>query len=351
MFFRPKKLTSYQGSKSNLLPSITTIGELNISAPPSNQHHGLVVDLSIVTRAIAAIFKEEKSTFDDFCIAVLRNIKHQAELFHVIRIDIVADMYDPLSIKTPTRETRGTAGADSFTGLTSIPSDMNEFMKNSENKTLLNALIATHALQPQSWDWDHEVVVTDGKTIKSSRDGEKDIFTWIQATHEESDNRMLIHIIDMLECGITDIAVRATDTDVIIILLSFMMQFQNQNEDVRITVDFGNGDSRRMINLNKSYENFENNYATTFALPFFHTFTGCDSTSFFYGKSKTAIFNCWMKCPFKDDLESAFQQLSWLPTLETVEQNFAVIERFIVYIYTNDDTAMSLETASYSIYK
>ena len=91
----------------------------------------------------------------------------------------------------------------------------------------------------------------------------------IQATHEEADNHMLIQIIDMLECGITVLSIRATDMDVIIILLSFMIQFQHQNEDVKITVDFGNGDSRRMIDLNKSYQNFENNHATTLALPFF----------------------------------------------------------------------------------
>ena len=235
---------------------------------------------------MAVVFKEEKGTFDDFCVAVLRNIKHQAESVHAIRIDIVADLYDPLSIKTPTRETRGNAAADSFTGSTLMPTDMNEFTKNSENKTILNSLIATHALQPETWAWDHEVVVTDGTTIKSSRDGEKEIFTWIQATHEEADNRMLIHIIDMLECGITDIMVRATDTDVIIILLSFMIQFENQHEDVKITVDFGNRDSRRMIDLNKSYENFENNHATTLALPIFHALTGCDSTSFFMAKVK-----------------------------------------------------------------
>ena len=72
---------------------------------------------------------------------------------------------------------------------------------------------------------------------------------WIQATHDEADNRIFIHIIDILEFGITDITVPATDTDVIIILLPFMIQFKNQHKDVKITIDFGNGDSRRMIDL------------------------------------------------------------------------------------------------------
>ena len=168
MPFDPKKLTPYQGSKSNLLSSIKTmVSERNISSLPSYQHHGLIVDLSIITHAMAVVFKEEKGTFDKFCVAVLRNINYQAESVHVIRIDIVADMYDPLSIKTPTREIRGTAAADSFTSSTLMPTDINEFMKNSENKTMLNALIAIHALKPQTWAWDHEVVVTDGRTIKA----------------------------------------------------------------------------------------------------------------------------------------------------------------------------------------
>ena len=107
-------------------------------------------------------------------------------------------------------------------------------MKNAENKTNLNALVAVHAMRPQTWGWDNEVVVTDNTTIRSSRVGVKDIFTWIPSAHEEADNRMVIHIIDMISNGITNITLRSNDTDVIIILLSFMLQFIEQNNMVVI---------------------------------------------------------------------------------------------------------------------
>ena len=70
-----------------------------------------------------------------------------------------------------------------------------------------------------------EVVVTDNTKVMSSTFGETNMFTWVAASHEEADDRMMIHIVDMIKSGISKITVRATDTDVIIILLAFMLQF------------------------------------------------------------------------------------------------------------------------------
>ena len=85
------------------------------------------------------------------CIAKLGN-KENAE-----RIDIVADTYDPLSIKGPTRKNRGIKPRFTFDGDSELPDDFLSFLKNDENKTDLNMLIAKHTMQPDSWTWKKDV--------------------------------------------------------------------------------------------------------------------------------------------------------------------------------------------------
>ena len=176
-------------------------------------------------------------------------------------------------------------------------------------------LITEHAIRPQSWTWNREVVTTYGKRIMSSLDGINDIYTWIDSVQEEADNRMVIHIKDMLEKDIANIKLRTVDTDVIVLLLSFLPQFNELNESVKILTDFGTGEHRRTISINSSF--IALGESTCLALPFFHAFTGCDSTCSFYRKSKKMWFEQWMNYSMWDELTTAFQQLSWLPSFSS----------------------------------
>ena len=153
-------------------------------------------------------------------------------------------------------------------------------------------MVPKHITNPESWDWGKEVLVTYEKKVLARSDGIQEIYQWQEALHEEADNRMIIHINHMLKKGISSITVRTLDTDVIVILLSFMVQFININEHVSIMVDFGSGDSRRTISINRSFSELGD--AVCLGLPFFHILTGCDSTSAFYKKTKKVFFESWM---------------------------------------------------------
>ena len=49
---------------------------------------------------------------------------------------------------------------------------------------------------------------------------------WITESHEEADNRIVVHIHDiLLKERIKKVVVRSVDTDVLVILLAFMPQF------------------------------------------------------------------------------------------------------------------------------
>ena len=115
-------------------------------------------------------------------------------------------------------------------------------------------------------------------------------------------------------------------------------------------MDFGSGNSRRIISINESYDKLGD--VNCLALPFFHSFSGCDSTSSFYKKSKTVLFDYWMDSAFKNEITTAFQQLSWLPSPEIVRDNYAVVERFMVSVYKKrkEDQDMSLNDLRFTLY-
>ena len=62
-----------------------------------------------------------------------------------------------------------------------------------------------------------------------------------------------------------------------VILLEFVPQFKLWNDHIRIWCDFGTGVNRKATSTNSIYERLGK--ALCLALPFFHVFSGCDSTS------------------------------------------------------------------------
>ena len=73
------------------------------------------------------------------------------------------------------------------------------------------------------------------------------------------------------------------------------------------------------------------------ALPFYHALTGCDTVSFFGGKSKRTSWNTWK---FHDLVIPAFCALAATPSPQCIEQWLPLLEQFIVLLY---DRTSSLE--------
>ena len=152
---------------------------------------------------------------------------------------------------------------------------------------------------------------------------------------EEADNRAVVHIKNMIEENQrTSIIVRTTDSDVVVILVAFMAQFLEYCERLKLWVNFGTGQHQRLISVNDIYNHLEE--SISLALPFFHSFTGCDSTSSFYKMTKVKLFNGWMDCPMFEDITAAFLRLSWQPTDDVVNESLYHIEAFISYMYSKE---------------
>lgn len=331
----------YQGNKSKL---VTPLTENNGDPPPIpiNGGNGCVVDLSVLIQAIASKFFAQDSTFREFIDCVCKQVLSLGVKYSAKRIDAVADFYSPLSIKQPTRINRGCQSAPRliFTINSTLPTDLQGFLKNADNKTGLNELIVEQLLLTESSSWDGEIVVTYNQIVKTKTDGPRGMFTWIEDTHEEADNRMLVHIQDMLKDGISNIVVRSNDTDVFIILLSFLPIFNDMCENCKIWLDYGMGQYRRLIFINDSLKNLGKK--TCLGLLFFHAFSGCDSTSYTFEKSKVFLLTLWLTSPYKDDLDEAFQKLSCCPSLNDVQTSMNIIQRYVCKaFYPSEDLSLT----------
>ena len=160
----------------------------------------------------------------------------------------------------------------------------------------LNKLFAVTSMNSDAWPWKKDCCVTQGSAnvLSNFDDADWQSHSCLESL-EEADNRIVLHIKNMINKSMTSFLIRTADSDVIVILFSFMTEFLQCNETIKIWVDFGTGDHQRYISIHDAYKNLGE--TISLALPFFHTFTGCDSTCSFYGISKTMWFQRWMECP------------------------------------------------------
>ena len=93
---------------------------------------------------------------------------------------------------------------------------------------------------------------------------------------------------------------------------------------------FGIGENIRYYNVNELCLLLTNDICR--ALPFFHAFTDCDTTSSFYNHSKFKIFDAWMKYSQKEDVTNVFKELYNEP-LSVTENQLDILEKFIPFVH------------------
>lgn len=125
-----------------------------------------------------------------------------------------------------------------------------------------------------------EIFVTDGPFVLTN----STTHAMPQCDHEEVDTRLVVHIADALKKWLSTCLVRTVDTDVIVILIGKFPYVIAVNSDASIWVAFGVGKNFVFWHINTICSNLGEAKST--ALPFFHSFTGCDTTSRFFRRGK-----------------------------------------------------------------
>ena len=250
----------------------------------------------------------------------------------VQRLDIVWDMYLSTSLKASTRAKRGKGSRQRVIPNAPIPANWQDFLRMDDNKTELFEYLAMQIVLVDAPG--KNIVATKGQTVLTYP-GRNDITNLSPCEHEEADTRMMVHVADAVESGHTSIVIRTVDTDVVVLAVSVVHKLQVPE----LWIAFGTGKKIRYLPAHDYARAL--GAANSKALPIFHAFTGCDTTSAFCGHGKKTAWATWTSYP---DVTNAFLELADKP-LEISEQCLASLERFVVLFYDRTSTLNTVNDA------
>ncbi|KAG7177937.1 hypothetical protein Hamer_G026516 [Homarus americanus] len=267
-------------------------------------------------------------TFQEYSTAVfIPYIDSQLE--YRSRLDLVWDCYMKSgSLKATVRCNHGKGIRRRVTASGLLPSNWQNFLRNSDNKDELFSFVSEQVMQLVVKE-SKQLVVTDKKRVLTIPP-RKDTANLAPCNHEEADTRMMVHAADALECGHRRILIRIVDTDVFILAVSLANERSEVLDELWLT--FGTGKNRRYIAAHQMAKALGPEKSR--ALPVFHAITGCDTVSAFAGHSKKAAWATWNAFP---EVTTAFLSLASTPS-ELPDGVLSTLERFIVLLYDRTST-------------
>ncbi len=238
----------------------------------------------------------------------------------VTRVDLVWDSYIENSLKSSTREKRGSGSRSRVLPSAQIPKKWSEFLRVDKNKAELFNLLSNIAVQIDANGKD--ILATNGENVLCSP-ASQTLDQLSPCTHEEADTRIIIHCFDAASKGHQKIIIRTVDTDVVIIAISFFHMLSVEE----LWIAFGTGSKLRYLPAHKYAVYLGEEKARS--LLFLHAFSGCDTVSFFSGRGKRTVWDVWMSF---DICHSVFTALLEDP-FKLTDECFPVLERFVVLLY------------------
>ena len=241
------------------------------------------------------------------------------------RVDIVWDTYKGNSIKNSTREKRGKGQRRKVTGETKIPPNWKAFLQDNTNKKELFALLTDRVADFQ-FPEDKEVYITSEEDVLSSQ-GPSDVQ---RCDHEEADTRITVHVLHALNKGYNQVFIRTVNTDVVVILIGVFPDLIAMHPSASIWIGLGMGKYFQNINVNAICASLSPEKSRS--LPIFHSFTGYDTNSRFFGKGKKSAWEAWKSLP---DVTDAFLYLQDHPyhQIDKDDSIFKLLEQFTVVLY------------------
>ena len=207
------------------------------------------------------------------------------------RVDVVFDRYISGSLKSETREGRGSGIRILVNEATPIWKNWQKFLRNDENKKELFHLLAVDLTSESLTSC--VVVATDSEEVLSSEATDLTFLT--PCNHEEADTRIFLHVKHCADSGHSKVAIRTVDTDVVVIAISCFHSLKVEE----LWIEFGVGKSRRWLPVHSYVHALGQDVCK--GLPFWYAFTGCDTVSSFSGKGKKIAWNTWKAFPEATD--------------------------------------------------
>jgi len=295
--------TPVKTNKSQLMHCVEAMVQEPTASEPQTCVN--IIDGNALMQAVVSL----PETFEGLAMLIFSSLP-SSEVVH-----FVADTYVPNSVKELERLRRGSSPTYLIGRKeTKLPRDFKSFMRNSDNKCqLTNFLLAewkTVRYAPKlkgltvffvSESDCTKLQSEDGLTITASAVPE------LMSNREEADTRIILHCLQASQhvpttCGIV---VRSPDTDVFVLLLHYSFQIPHQ-----LLFDTGCANNSRQLDIHKLAS--ELNFAVCAALPSFHAFTGCDSTSAFVRKERIHHSSYCAKASQQSEPSRLWEQLQTL---------------------------------------
>ena len=319
----------------SLPPSLSDFGKLHLPSTksdllrcleqPEEPEPPLTYDCKVMDGAVVVhCLPTSVSTFDEYADKIFIPYLEK-QLQSTTRLDVVWDVYTPDSLKESTREKRGKGVRRKVSGKTKLPGNWMDFLRDFVNKKELFAFLTSKVAQ-FSWPPAKAVNVTSGQAVVCIGNN----IPMQNCNHEEADTRIVVHVLHALKQGEQTICVRTVDTDVVVILAGTFHDLVATQPLADIWVAFGMGKNCRFYQINAICESLGEPQSR--ALPVFHAFSGCDTTSAFNGKGKKLVWQAWQAF---EDVTETFVYLADHPfqLLDAEDGNFLKIERMTVILY------------------
>ena len=246
------------------------------------------------------------------------------ELQTVNRVDVVWDSYFDSSIKGAATEKQGAGLRRKVNPQTKIPLKWNDFLRDSSNKIELFSFLTNTAARQEVADM-IELYITSDESVISIGNAS----SMPNCSHEEADTRIVVHLLHSVQMGNKKIFVKTVDTDMIVILLGNFEEISELCPDIDLWIAFGVSKYFALYSINAIYQ--ETGVTTALALPVFHAFSGCDTTSSFQGKGKRSVWEAWKSFI---EVTSAFLFIAENPfkVIDITSPHFMTLEQFTVIL-------------------
>jgi hypothetical protein len=302
-------------------------------APP-DLFDTIVIDgaamVHFLSSGLATTFTEY---FDQIVLAYLLQL-----LLTTDRLDLVFDLYKKNSLKSFTRASRGAGVRRKVGPSTKLPKDWANFLRVDKNKEELFEFIAKK-IAVQTFPTGKIVCVTAGDNVLSPQG-----YNMPTCNHEEADSRIFVHVKDSLMNGAKQIQIRTVDSDLVVIASGLFPGMRQVSQLEDIWISFGVGKHFKNISIASIVGNIGEE--KSIALPFWTTFTGCDTVSQFRAKGKKTAWKTWTKFSavtntFRYFAEHPFRDISEPDSLHHLQ----VLERYVILLFSSTCESMSIDEA------
>ena len=265
------------GTKSELLPCLEKISSVQVEWPSVK---AFLLDCAAIVNMLSP---GPSKTFMEYSQGVfLPFVKSQLQ--HVLRVDVVWDIYIADNLKTTTRNKRGKGIRRRVKPDSKIPGNWVAFLRVDENKEELFHFLADQLVSVEA---EHgQVISTKGDSVVCN--GQRDDISGLApCKHEEVDTRLLLLAADAGKCGFNKIMLRTIDTDVLVIAIAAFHELALSE----LWIAFGIGKHFCFVPVCIHEIASSMGQQKSRALLAFHVFTRSDQTSSFANKGKKTAWD------------------------------------------------------------